>query len=56
MLPCTSAALEMARAVRSDAIYDLSDFTPLDYYGAHYLEMDFTEGYGKVVQDFLRAD
>ena len=35
-------------------IYDLSDFTPREYYGAHYLEMDYTEGYGEVVRDFLR--
>ena len=35
-------------------VYDLSDFTPLDYYGAHYVEMDFTERYGTIVHDFLR--
>ena len=34
--------------------YDLSDFTPLEYYGAHYLEMDYTEGYAEIVHDFLR--
>ena len=37
-------------------IYDLSDFTPREYYGAHYLEMDFTEGYGEVIRDFLRPE
>jgi acetoacetate decarboxylase len=35
-------------------IYDLSDFTPREYYGAHYLEMDYTEGYAEIVHDFLR--
>ncbi len=37
-------------------IYDLSDFTPLEYYGAHYLEIDYTEGYADIVHDFLRQD
>jgi acetoacetate decarboxylase len=36
------------------ATYDLSDFTPLEYLGAHYVEMDYTENYGEVVRDFLR--
>jgi acetoacetate decarboxylase len=35
-------------------IYDLSGFTPLEYYGAQYVEMDYTEGYAEVVHDFLR--
>ena len=35
-------------------IYDLSDFTPLEYLGAYYLEMDYTEGYGEIVHDFLK--
>ena len=35
--------------------YDLSDFTPREYFGSHYLERDFTEGYGEIVQD-LRCD
>jgi len=35
-------------------IYDLFDFTPRQYLGAHYLEMDYTEGYGDIVRDFLR--
>lgn len=34
-------------------IYNLADFTPLEYYGAYYLEQDYTEGYGEVVHDFL---
>jgi acetoacetate decarboxylase len=34
-------------------IYDLSDFTPREYYGAHYVEMDYTEGYAEIVHDFL---
>ncbi len=34
-------------------IYDLSDFTPVEYYGAHYVESDYTEGYATVVHDFL---
>ena len=37
-------------------IYDLSDFTPLEYYGAYYTEVDMTEGYGEVVHDFLREN
>jgi len=36
--------------------YDLSDFTPLEYYGAHYQEMDYTEGYADIVHDFLHQD
>jgi acetoacetate decarboxylase len=35
-------------------IYDLSDFAPKEYYGAYYVEMDFTEGYAEIVHDFLR--
>jgi acetoacetate decarboxylase len=35
-------------------IYDLSDFTPREYYGAHYIEMDYTEGYAEIIRDFLR--
>jgi acetoacetate decarboxylase len=35
-------------------IYDLSDFAPQEYYGAHYVEMDYTEGYAEIVHDFLR--
>ena len=34
-------------------IYDLADFTPREYHGAAYLEMDYTEGYGEIVRDFL---
>ena len=34
--------------------YDLSDFTPTEYLGAYYTEMDYTENYGEVVHDFLR--
>ena len=34
-------------------MYNLSDFTPLEYYGAHYLEMDYTEGYAEIIHDFL---
>ena len=35
-------------------IYDLSDFKPIEYFGAYYVEMDFTEGYGEIVHDFLK--
>ena len=35
-------------------IYDLSDFKPIEYFGSYYMEMDFTEGYGEVVHDFLK--
>jgi acetoacetate decarboxylase len=34
-------------------IYDLSDFTPLEYFGAYYVEMDMTENWGVIVKDFL---
>ena len=34
-------------------IYDLSDFTPLEYLGAYYVEMDMTENWGEIVKDFL---
>jgi acetoacetate decarboxylase len=34
-------------------IYDLSGFAPLEYFGAYYLEMDMTEGWGEIVKDFL---
>jgi acetoacetate decarboxylase len=37
-------------------IYDLSDFAPREYYGAHYVEMDYTEGYAEIVHDFLQED
>ena len=36
--------------------YDLSGFTPLEYYGAYYIEQDFTEGYGEILHDFLKED
>lgn len=36
-------------------IYNLADFTPLEYYGAYYVEMDYTEGYGELVEDFLHG-
>jgi hypothetical protein len=39
---------------RPSPIYDLSDFTPEEYYGAHYVEMDYTEGFAEIVHDFLR--
>ena len=35
-------------------IYDLSDFKPIEYFGSYYVEMDFTEGYGEIVHDFLK--
>ena len=34
-------------------IYDLSDFVPLEYYGAAYAELDYTDGYAEVVHDFM---
>ena len=34
-------------------IFDLSDFKPLEYFGAHYVEMDYTEGYAEIIHDFL---
>ena len=40
-------------ALAPSPIYDLSDFTPRSYAGAYYLEMDYTEGYGKIVRDFV---
>ena len=35
-------------------IYDLTAFEPISYHGAYYVEMDYTEGYGAVVHDFLK--
>lgn len=37
-------------------LYDLADFTPLEYYGAYYIEQDYTEGYGEILHDFLQED
>jgi len=37
----------------SSPVYDLTDFTPREYLGAYYVEMDYTEGYAKIVKDFL---
>lgn len=37
-------------------VYDLSDFTPREYFGAYYMELDFTEGYGEIVHDFLKEE
>ena len=34
------------------AAYNLFDFTPLEYYGAYYLEKDHTDGFGEIVHDF----
>ena len=34
-------------------VYDLSDFTPLEYFGAYYIELDMTENWGEIVKDFL---
>lgn len=33
--------------------YDLSDFVPRELLGAHYVEMDYTEGYAEITRDFL---
>ena len=33
-------------------IYNVSDFTPREYFGAYYVEMDYTEGYAEIVKDF----
>jgi acetoacetate decarboxylase len=35
-------------------VYDLSDFKPVEYFDAYYIEMDFTEGYGEIIHDFLK--
>ena len=42
-----------AKAEPSHPGDDLSDFVPREYLGAYYLEMDYTEGYGEIVYDFL---
>lgn len=34
-------------------VYDLSDFAPLEYFGAYYVELDMTERWGTIVKDFL---
>ena len=36
-------------------VYDLSGLVPLEYHGAYYVEMDYTEGYAEVVHDFLKT-
>lgn len=38
---------------RPSPVYDLSDFVPLEYFGAWYAEMDYTEGFAEIVHDFL---
>lgn len=35
-------------------VFDLSSLAPREYLGASYAERDFTEGYGRVVRDFLK--
>ena len=35
-------------------LYDLSDFSPREYFGAHYLELDYTEGYADIIRDLHR--
>ena len=37
-------------------IYDLADFSPREYFGAYYIEMDFTEEYAEIVEDLLQRD
>ena len=37
-------------------VYDLSDFTPREYIGAHYIEMDYTEGYAEILEDLLPSE
>ena len=39
--------------LRPSPIYDLSGFAPLEYFGAWYAEMDYTEGFAEIVHDFL---
>lgn len=34
-------------------LFNLAELTPISYYGAYYMEMDFTENYGEIVHDFL---
>jgi acetoacetate decarboxylase len=41
-------------AFSSVPTYDLSDFTPREYFGAHYIEMEYTEGYAEIVEDLLQ--
>ena len=35
-------------------IYDLADFRPKELLGAHYVEMDYTEGFARIERDFLK--
>lgn len=47
---CTGdAVIELAPS----PIYDLSPLSPREILGAWYAEMDYTEGYGAVIHDFL---
>lgn len=34
-------------------VYDLSDFAPIEYLGAYYVEADLTENWAEIVRDFL---
>lgn len=36
-------------------VYDLSDFTPRQYVGAYYVEMDYNEGYADIVKELARG-
>jgi hypothetical protein len=29
-----------------------SDFAPREYFGAHYIEVDYSEGYAEIIKDF----
>ena len=44
------AVVEFARS----PVYDLSKLAPREYLGAHYAELDYSEGFGTVVHDFLK--
>ena len=35
-------------------IVTMSDFMPIEYLGAYYFEIDYTECYGEIVHDFLK--
>ena len=56
----TDAEVHVCRAgdgvveFKPSPIYDLSDFAPLEYFGAWYAEMDYTEGFAEIVHDFLQ--
>lgn len=45
---------ERAMTIPLSEIVTMSDFMPIEYLGAYYFEIDYTECYGEIVHDFLK--